>query len=76
SIPFLGVVLGPVAFALGVLAGNRLDSLAKGEDVTFSLEFLTVAKDVIEISKKFFALLVDIFNTIFHGAVTGHLEEA
>lgn len=66
SIPFLGQLLAPVAAVLGVtitgvgaVIGHRLDK-----------QFQGVGEDIVEIAQHFFALLADVFNTLFRGTVT------
>jgi hypothetical protein len=67
SIPFLGQLLAPVAIVLGItitgigaVIGHRLDK-----------QFPGVGEDVTEIARDFFALLTDVFNTIFRNVITG-----
>ncbi|MCY7283857.1 MAG: hypothetical protein LH679_10540 [Cyanobacteria bacterium CAN_BIN43] len=65
SIPFVGLILAPVAIALGIVitmagavVGHNLDN-----------RFPTVGKDIFEIAEDFFALFTDVFNTIFRNVV-------
>jgi len=65
SIPFVGPILAPVAIALGIVitmagavVGHNLDN-----------RFPTVGKDIFEIAEDFFALFIDVFNTIFRNVV-------
>ncbi|MEP0872703.1 hypothetical protein NDA01_23060 [Trichocoleus desertorum AS-A10] len=66
SIPFLGQLLAPVAAVLGItitaigaVVGHRLDK-----------QFQNVGEDIVEIAQQFFALLADVFNTVFRNVVT------
>lgn len=69
SVPFLGLVLAPLATALGItigaIAGHRLD---KGKEVNDGI--IGVTQDIIEITRAFFQLLIDVFNTIFRNVIT------
>ena len=69
SIPVLGAVLAPLATALGItlgaIAGHRLD---KGKEVNDGI--IGVTQDIIEITRAFFQLLIDVFNTIFRNVIT------
>jgi hypothetical protein len=69
SIPVLGAVLAPLATALGItigaIAGHRLD---KGKEVNDGI--IGVTQDIIEITRAFFQLLIDVFNTIFCHVIT------
>ena len=69
SVPVLGSVLAPLATALGItigaIAGHRLD---KGKEVNHGI--IGVAQDIIEITRAFFQLLIDVFNTIFLNVIT------
>ena len=65
SVPFVGQLLAPVAMALGItitavgaVVGHRLDKCFQG-----------VGEDIFEISKEFFKLVTDVFNTIFRDVV-------
>ena len=71
AVPFLGPLLAPIAFALGLIAGHRLDRMAAGEDVSSNLNLGTIAEDVIQITRKFLSLLIEIFNLIFKGVLDG-----
>ena len=71
AIPFLGSLLAPIAVALGLIAGHRLDRMAAGEDVSSNLNLGTIAEDVIQIARKFLTLLIEIFNLIFKGVLDG-----
>ena len=66
SIPFIGQLLTPVAVMLGVsisvvgaVVGHRLDK-----------QFQNVGEDVVEIAQAFFALLTDVFGTVFRSIAT------
>lgn len=66
SIPFIGQLLAPLAAILGVtvaavgaVVGHRLDK-----------QFQNVGEDIVEIAQHFFALLADIFNTVFRSIAT------
>jgi xanthosine utilization system XapX-like protein len=73
TIPFLGAFLAPIVgllgIAVGAVAGHRLDKLEKGQVVNTNVETIEIGKDVIEIAKEFFKLLIDIFNVVFTGPV-------
>lgn len=75
SVPFLGVVLAPVAAALGItitvvgaIAGHRLDKRVKGENVADGV--MGIAENIIEVVKEFFQFIVDVFSIIFRNVVT------
>lgn len=74
-IPFLGVYLAPIAMAIsvtvGAIAGHRLDKIEQGKVVNTTDGLIAIGKDVIEIAKAFFKLLIDIFNTIFEQQLLG-----
>jgi hypothetical protein len=76
SIPLIGPFLAPVAVVLGTIAGHRLDEKAAGKEVVSSLNPVVVAEDMVGLAKKFFRLLIDIFNTIFFGVITGNNANA
>lgn len=66
AIPFIGQLLAPIAAVLGItivgasaVMGHNLDK-----------KFPTVGNDIVEIAQHFFALLADVFNTVFRGIVT------
>lgn len=69
SVPVLGSVLAPLATVLGItigaLAGHRLD---KGKEVNEGI--IGVAQDLIEITRGFFKLFIDVFNVIFRNVIT------
>ena len=69
TIPFLGVYLAPIATAIaitiGAIAGHRLDKIEAGQTINVSVDAIAVGKDVIEVAKLFFVLLIDIFNAVF-----------
>ena len=71
EIPFLGALLAPIALALGLLAGYRLDKKEKGEDVASYLNIAAIAEDIIVIAKKFLDLLVEVFNVMFNDEQVG-----
>jgi hypothetical protein len=76
SIPFIGVLLAPLATVLATafgivvfgIAGHRLDKRAQGKEVQNGL--MGFAEDIIEIVKAFFKLMVDVFNLVLQNAVT------
>jgi ElaB/YqjD/DUF883 family membrane-anchored ribosome-binding protein len=74
-IPFLGVYLAPIAMAIsvtvGAIAGHRLDKIEQGKVANTTDGLIAIGKDVIEIAKVFFNLLIDIFNTIFEQQLLG-----
>ncbi|MBW4582106.1 MAG: hypothetical protein KME42_21280 [Tildeniella nuda ZEHNDER 1965/U140] len=66
SIPFLGQLLAPIAAILGItitavgaVIGHRLDK-----------QFQGVGEDIVEIAQHFFALLKDVFSTVFPNTTT------
>lgn len=66
SIPFLGQLLAPLAAVLGkaitltgAVIGHKLDKRFQG-----------VGEDIVEIAQHFFALFVDVFNTVFRSVIT------
>ena len=67
SIPFLGPILAPIALPLGVtagaIAGHRLDR-ADGRSISGDRGVMTIAQDVIEIARAFFALFIDTLMTV------------
>lgn len=69
SVPVLGSVLAPLATVLGItigaIAGHRLD---KGKEVNEGI--IGVAQDLIEITRGFFKLFIDVFNVIFRNVIT------
>lgn len=69
AIPFIGAVVAPVvvvvAIMLGVVAGNRLDTIENGGDLVRSTGNLGLAEDIILVAKGFFDLLIRAFNAIF-----------
>ncbi len=69
AIPVLGVLLAPIAMALGIISGHRLDEKNKGVDVNKGLNIAGVAEDLIEVARKFLQLLIDVFNIIFKGVI-------
>lgn len=69
TIPFLGPILAPIAFALGLIAGNRLDNKERGAEASSSSSLVAIAEDVIQITRKFLTLLIDVFTIIFKGVV-------
>jgi hypothetical protein len=61
SIPFIGPLLSPIALALGItitvsgaVVGHNLDK-----------KFSGITEEIIEITKTFFALVVEVFDVIF-----------
>lgn len=68
-VPILGTYLAPVALAIsttiGAIAGHRLDKLNNGQMDNLETDLITISRDVVEIAKEFFKLLIDIFNTVF-----------
>lgn len=75
TIPFLGVYLAPIATAIaitiGAIAGHRLDKIEAGQTINTSVDAIAIGKDVIEVAKLFFNLLIDIFNTVFDKHLLG-----
>ncbi|MBD1940554.1 hypothetical protein [Microcoleus sp. FACHB-68] len=76
SIPFIGVLLAPLAAALAAtfgivvfgIAGHRLDKRAQGKEVQNGL--MGYAEDVVEIVQAFFQLMIDVFNVVFQNVIT------
>lgn len=66
SVPILGPLLAPVASALGIA------SIAIGAVIGHKLDkqFQGVGEDISEIVQQFFALLIDVFNTMFRDVIT------
>jgi hypothetical protein len=65
SIPFLGQLLAPIAAGLGLtitlagaVIGHNLDK-----------KFSSIGGDIFEIISDFFALMIDVFNTVFRHVV-------
>jgi uncharacterized membrane protein len=69
AIPVLGVLLAPIAMALGIISGHRLDKKNKGEVANQGLNIAAVAEDLIEVAKKFLQLLIDVFNIMFKNVI-------
>lgn len=65
AIPLLGSLLGPIAVALGMITGSMIDRMNKGEEVELTWHPVHVTGEIVEIAKKFFGLLIDIFGTVF-----------
>ncbi|MEG4329054.1 hypothetical protein [Microcoleus sp. herbarium5] len=69
SIPFVGPLLEPLATALGIpigaIAGHQLD---RGKEVSDGI--IGIVQEIIEITKEFFQLLIDVCNTIFRNVIT------
>ncbi|WP_295404438.1 hypothetical protein [uncultured Thiocystis sp.] len=59
-IPWIGPLLAPIAMTIGItlgmLHGHRLDKLAEGQQVSYS-----IIEDLITAAKRFFQLFADIF---------------
>ncbi|MBV5308640.1 hypothetical protein [Chromatium okenii] len=59
-IPWIGPLLAPIAMTIGItigmLNGHRLDKIAEGQHVQYSL-----IEDLITVAKRFFHLIADIF---------------
>ncbi len=55
-IPFIGPLLAPIAMTIGMLNGHRLDKIAEGQRVQYS-----IIEDLITVAKRFFRLIADIF---------------
>ncbi len=55
-IPWIGPLLAPIGITLGILQGHRLDKIAEGQQVSYS-----IIEDLITAAKRFFQLLADIF---------------
>ncbi|TVP62115.1 MAG: hypothetical protein EA343_12105 [Nodularia sp. (in: Bacteria)] len=75
SVPFFGQLLAPVAMALGItitaigaVAGHRIDKRGQGKEVQSGI--FGIAEDIIEITKIFFELVVDVFNVVFSNIIT------
>ncbi len=67
SIPLLGPILAPIALVLGVtigaVVGHRMDSAnAKNIEINAGL-----TQNVIEITRNFFQLLIETFQSVFNG---------
>jgi hypothetical protein len=58
-IPFIGPFLAPVAVAIGLLAGHRVDKKYAGEDLQYGK--MAIAEDVVTMAKEFFRLLAAVF---------------
>lgn len=66
SIPFLGQILAPVATALGITITAIGAVVGHGLDKKYN----HVGQDIVEIAKLFFALITDVFNTVFRSVIT------
>lgn len=67
SIPFLGLILAPIALPLGItvgaIAGHRVD-MAHGGNMDSDLGLTAIAGDVIEIARAFFQLFIDTLTAV------------
>ena len=76
SIPFIGVLLAPLATVLATtfgivvfgVAGHRLDKRAQGKEINNGL--MGFAEDIVEVLKAFFQLIIDVFNLVSQNVVT------
>lgn len=66
SIPFFGQLLAPIAAALGITITLTGAVIGHRSDKRFS----GVGDDLVEIANKFFRLIAEVFNAIFHNVVT------
>ena len=74
AIPLLGPLLAPIALVLGMVTGSMIDRMNEGEEVQLTWHPVHVTKEIMEIAKKFFRLLIDIFDTVIR-ACTKNDEE-
>lgn len=67
SIPFLGPILASIALPLGIVvgavAGHRLDK-GNGHSINGDTGFVSIAQDVIELTRDFFKLFIDTIRAV------------
>lgn len=75
TVPFLGPLLAPIAVVLGMVTGNMIDRMNKGEEVQLTWHPVHVTKELIEVAKKFFGLVIDIFDIVFRAYMKNDKKE-